>query len=70
MVEGTVPPCMNVGMVWTIVARVGPPLVGSELESVCAVTRGPLGLGPVGPREGISSMTSKTFTSPLPTIPP
>ena len=48
----------------------GTPLVGSELAPVCAVIRGPLGPGPIGPVEGIPMMIGGMDVSPLMTIPP
>ena len=69
-VEGPIPPCMNGGMVGTMMDRAGPPLFGSGPTTVCEVVRGPLGTRPIGPTEGISGMTGGTDTSPLLTIPP
>ena len=68
--EGTMPPCMNGGMVGTTVAGVGLPLVGSEPAAMCAVENGPLGPGPISSMEGIPVMMSKTNTSLLSIIPP
>ena len=69
-VEGPLPKGINGGMVGTMVTGVGTPLVGSGQEIVCVVVNRPLGLGPIGPVEGIPIMKSGTDTSPLPTISP
>ena len=57
-------------MVVTTVAGMGPPLVGSEPTTVCAVVTGPLGLGPIGLVEGIPVMIGGMDMSPLLTFPP
>ena len=69
-VEGPLPPSINGGMVVTMGAGMQPPLVGSEPSTVCAVTRGPLGLGHVDPVEGIPMMIGGMDMIPLLTIPP
>ena len=53
-----------------MVARVGPPLVGSNPTIVWVVTRGPLGPGNVGLAKGIYGVMGGSFTSLLQTIPP
>ena len=68
--EGPLTPCMNGGMVGTMVVGVGPPLVGSGPGAVCVVAKGPLGLGPFSLVEGILVMMGETDTIPLPTFPP
>ena len=44
--------------------------MGSEWPTMCAVTRGPLGPGHVGPVEDIPVMIGGMGVSPLLTIPP
>ena len=51
--EGPLPSIINGCMVGTTVAGVGPPLVGSGQATMYVVEKGPLGLGPIGPMEGI-----------------
>ena len=53
----------------TMVARMEPPLVGSEPTIVCAVTRGPLGTGTIGPEERIPMMIGGMAVIPLLIIP-
>ena len=68
--ELPLPPGIKGGMVVTTVAGMGPPLVGIELAAMCAVTMGPLGLGPIGLVEAIPVMIGGMDVSPLLTIPP
>ena len=68
--DGPLPPRMNDGMVGTMVDEVGPPLVGSRPTTVCTVEKVPLGLGLVGPAEGIPRIMGGTDSCPLSTVPP
>ena len=68
--EEPLPLGTNGGTVGTTMDGVGPPLVGSKVEKMCTVEKGPLGSEPIDPVEGIPVMMGGIDTSPLPTIPP
>ena len=68
--EGPFPPGIKGVMVVTMMAGMGPPLVGSEPTTVCAVTRGLLGPRLVGLVERIPMMIGGMDVSPLLTFPP
>ena len=57
-------------MAVTMVDGMEPPLVGSEPAIVGAMTRGPLGLGPIGLVEGIPMIIGGMDMSPLLKTPP
>ena len=56
-------------MVVTIVARMEPPIMGGGPTLVCIVKIDPLGLGPIGPVEGIPVMIGGMDMGPLLRIP-